>query len=460
VISAFPVRSPRAALLPLALLSSLAAFPARADEGDGGPTITMEGSTRVRLEAIEGQFRPDAPAHDAFVSFRTRVAAKLDLGPLAFGGEVVDARGYGQREGSSVRTSEVNALEPVQAYAALQAGDLLAVGDSATLTAGRISFGLGSQRLVGRTDFPNTFKSYLGAMLDWRTRGNDGLIAFWTRPFVSLPEDVDGVRDNAVELDRANGNLVFFGAHGTLARAFGNVGAEAYVYRLAENDRAVRPTRNRHLVTFGTRLRRAPAKGRFDFELEGALQRGHVRATTSPGDLRDLDVDAGFGHAEAGWTFAAGWSPRVSVLFDYASGDGGEPGRYGRFDTLYGSRRSDFGPLSLYGPVGRANLLSPGVRFEARPSGRLDLMASLRGLWLASASDSFASTGVRDAAGASGTHAGTQIELRARHWLVPRRLRIELGGAYLAKGDFLNHAPNAPAAGDTRYGHVDLGFSF
>jgi hypothetical protein len=147
-------------------------------------------------------------------------------------------------------------------------------------------------------------------------------------------------------------------------------------------------------------------------------------------------------------------------MFDYASGDGPDAASYGRFDTLYGARRGDFGPLSLYGPVGRANLVSPGIRFEAKPSKRLDMMAAVRGLWLAEAADSFASTGIRDASGRSGRHAGTQIEARVRRWLVPDRLRLEVGGAYLAKGRFLSAAPNAPRSGDTRYGFVDLSTSF
>jgi hypothetical protein len=245
-----------------------------------------------------------------------------------------------------------------------------------------------------------------------------------------------------------------------LAKAFGNVSAEAYGYRLAEDDRTTRLTRNRHLVTAGMRLRRAPAKGQFDFEGEGAWQWGTVRATTAVSDVRDLDVRAGFAHVEGGWTVAKGWTPRISAMFDYASGDGREPGTWGRFDTLFGARRADFGPVALYGPVGRANLISPGLRLEAKPSKRLDFMTSLRGLWLAQATDSFGSTGVRDRNGASGRFAGTQIEARARRWLVPERLRLEVGGAWLAKGRFLEDAPNAPATGDTRYAYVDLAASF
>lgn len=460
MISTFPSPALRGALIGLCAAAALPAHAQTSGKEEGGVAFNIDATTRARVEVIGGQFRPGAATDDAFVSFRTTVAAQAELGPITVGGEIVDARGYGQREGSSVRTGEVNALEPVQAYVAYRASDAFAKGDSATFTAGRWALDIGSSRLVSRTDAPNTVQSYLGAVFDWRSKGKDRVVAFWSKPFSALPDTVADIENNKIQLDRAGGNVTFFGASAMAAKAFGNVSAEVYGYRLAEDDRATRLTRNRHLVTAGLRLRRAPAKGAFDFEGEGAYQWGTTRATTAASDVRDLDVRAGFTHVEAGWTAPKGWTPRVSAMFDYASGDGRDAGSWGRFDSLFGARRADFGPIALYGPVGRANLISPGLRLEAKPSKRLDWMASVRGLWLAQATDSFASTSVRDRNGASGRYAGTQFEARARRWLVPERLRIEVGGAWLAKGRFLETAPNAPATGDTRYGYVDLAASF
>jgi len=83
-----------------------------------------------------------------------------------------------------------------------------------------------------------------------------------------------------------------------------------------------------------------------------------------------------------------------------------------------------------------------------------------RALWLAEATDSFAKTGVRDRRGLSGRYAGAQIEGRVRYWLIPKRLRVEAGAAYLAKGRFLATAPNAPETGDTKYGYLDIATEF
>lgn len=435
----------------VAMLPLLAAAPALAQDK---PRLTVSGSTRVRAETIGGQFRPNTPDSDSFVSFRTMVLAKLDIGAFTLGGELVDARGYGEDAKSSVRTSEINDLEPAQAFLAWRPAKGVQV------TAGKFSIDIGSSRLVGRTDFPNGVPTYLGAKLEAQDKRKNQLVLFWTRPFTALPDTPADIYDNKVRLDRAGENIEFFGGSVTLAKLYGKTALETYGYRLIEHDRSTHPTRNRRLVTIGARLRRAPAKAVIDYEVEAAVQRGLVRATASAGDLHDLKVRAGFVHAEAGWTFPGKWTPRVSALFDYASGETSNPNSYTRFDTLYGARRADFGPLSLYGPLGRANIVSPGLRLEGKPSKRLDLMASVRGVWLASRTDSLASTGVVDKAGRSGSFGGGQLELRARRWLLPQKLRLELGAAWLAKGPFLRHAPNAPRTGDTRFVHGDLSFTF
>src|SRR3546814_6436384 len=92
--------------------------------------------------------------------------------------------------------------------------------------------------------------------------------------------------------------------------------------------------------------------GHADYELEAAYQFGDIRAS-STADAAKLDVSAYFVHAEVGYQFKAPWSPRVSVEYDLASGD--KRGRnYGRFDSLYGPRRSDFGPTGISGQLSSA----------------------------------------------------------------------------------------------------------
>lgn len=161
-------------------------------------------------------------------------------------------------------------------------------------------------------------------------------------------------------------------------------------------------------------------------------------------------MEAWFVHVDAGYSFPGPARLRVSLEFDQASGDG--PGRtFRRFDTLFGMRRADLAPAGIYSAIGRTNILTPGLRIEAAPGKRFDAFAVYRAMWLADRTDAFSTTGVRDPTGQSGRFAGHQVEARMRYWLVPGLLRAEVNGVWLAKGRFLNSAPNAPRTGDTHY---------
>jgi hypothetical protein len=119
-------------------------------------------------------------------------------------------------------------------------------------------------------------------------------------------------------------------------------------------------------------------------------------------------------------------------------------------------RRADFAPYGIYGVLTRTNVATPGVRLEVAPSDRFDWFCDYRVLFLASRTDAFSSSGVRDATGRAGSFAGQQIEGRIRYWLVPRSLVLEVDAVLLFKGRFLETAPNAPPTGDTRYVSFNL----
>ncbi|TCM39210.1 alginate export family protein [Novosphingobium sp. ST904] len=419
--------------------------------------LTVKGEVRARVEGIDGQFRPNAAQDDALLALKTTLQVEYDGGPWRVGGELWDARAYGEKSNSSAGTNEVDAMELVQAYVGLDFD--MAGGTKGQLTAGRFTMNVGSRRLVARQAFRNTTNAFTGANFQWKGHGGDQFTAFWAMPQLRLPDDREGIHDNSVKWDKETTGLQFYGASFTKGGVLGGT-LEVYAYGLDERDGADRPTRNRHLYTPGLRAWRKPTAGKFDYDLEGAYQFGSTRLTTSGADVTDLDVSAYLIHAEFGRTFGGGWQPRLSADFDLGSGDKAGSKSYNRFDTLFGARRFDFGPTSLYGAIGRFNLMSGGVRGEVKPDKVSDIMVMYRALWLDSKTDSFSSTGVRDAAGESGRFGGHQIEARYRRTLIPDVLRVDTGVAYLAKGRFLKEAPNAPQSGDTKYGYVDLYFDF
>ncbi|RYE64472.1 MAG: alginate export family protein [Oxalobacteraceae bacterium] len=438
------------------------ASPASAESGPlerilGAPDeLTVAASVRARVESIEGQFRPGRAPSDSMLSLKSTLAAEYDAGKVRVGGELWDARTYGQDALSSAGTTEINALELVQAYVRVELDDRM-VGS--TVTAGRFTLDIGSRRFVSRQAFRNTTNAYTGVHVDWHGTTGSRLQFLWSMPHIRLPEDAAGIRDDKVAWDRESTDLQLAAAHLTVPRVLGGV-AEVYGFWLGERDSPDRLTRNRRLYTPGARLFRKPAKGQWDHDLEGAYQFGKIRQTSLAADRTDLDVSAWFAHGELGYTVSGRWVTRISLHFDAASGDAGRPGRFGRFDTLYGARRFEFGPTSLFGALGRANIVSPGLRADIAPSKRLDGFAMVRPTWAENARDAFTATGVRDSRAASGSYAGTQLEGRVRYWLVPSRVRLDGGAAYIFKGRLLNEAPNAPRTGDSAYGYFDITFSF
>jgi len=452
------------ALLAAATLAAFApAAPVAAKAGPlaeaiGAPeALSISATMRARVEGIDGQFRPSPAAADSMASLRTTLAIEYDAGPVRFGGELWDSRAYGQSPTSSITTADVNTVEMVQAYAKVELGDWGrgASGGKGLLTLGRQTMDVGSRRLVARNRFRQTTNGFTGANLEWTMRGGAHLQAFWTMPQIRRPDDAQGLRDNKVKFDLETTRVQFFGAHATLPHVLGGT-LETYGFRLAEQDGDNRLTRNRRLWTVGARAFARPAAGKWDHDVEAAYQFGTARRSTGAADVADLDVSAWFLHAEAGYTLRGGWHPRLAALVDAASGDGGKPGRYRRFDTLFGARRFDFGPTALYGALQRTNIISPGLRLEGAPDNRTDVMASYRALWLENPRDAFATTSVRNASGGSGRFAGHQAEVRLRHWLVPGLLQAETGGAVLFKRGVLRTAPNAPGTGDSVYGYFDL----
>ena len=443
-----------AGLLGIAALAWAA--PASAQKSADG--LTVSGSVRLRYETIDGQARAGFDRDDALFNIRSQVLAEYHAEGLRIGAELFDSRVYGADPGTPLSTNEVNALELVQAYVAGDIGEPFGKGSRLSLTAGRMTLNLGSRRLVAADDYRNTTSGYTGLRADLTARGGIKATLIYTLPQLRLPDSAQDLRDNRIGVDRESFDLVLWGGLVSKARLLGAAMGEVSYFHLGERDAPGRPTRDRSLDTFGARLLAEPKPGAFDYEIEAIYQSGAVSAALAAA-AETLSVSASFLHADFGYTFDHPWKPHLSVEFDRASGD--KPGgHYGRFDTLFGMRRAELAPAGLYNAVGRANIMTPGIRLEAIPSPRMDWFAAYRPMWLASDQDSFSTTGVRDATGRSGDFAGHQIEARVRYWLVPSHLRLEVDGLLLFKGRFLLDAPATSSGQTARYLSLNATVSF
>jgi hypothetical protein len=448
---------PRACLLVLiafAALSAAGSSLTRAFAGEASPW-KVSGSMRLRYEAVDGQVRPGFNASDDLLNLRTTLFVERRFGAVRFGGEIYDSRAWGGDRRTPISTNEVNTFEAVQAYVGLD-GKNSALG-AYNVQAGRLLLNLGSRRLVAADDYRNTTNSYTGLRVDAAPGGVRTTLVY-VQPQLRLPDGLDAVLDNRHRVDRESDDLVLWGGVAARPRMIGPATLEGSYFRLDERDAPGRPTRDRHLDTFGLRIVREPAAGIFDYEVEAIGQTGRIRRGLAPADPY-LKVRAGFLHAEAGYSFRHSWKPRLSGEFDLATGDD-SGGDYGRFDTLFGMRRADLAPAGLYNAIGRANIVTPGLRLELTPSPRWDAFLAARTMWLEARADAFSTTGVRDGAGRAGAFAGNQVEGRIRWWIVRDRLRAEANGLWLDKGRFLRRAPNAPATGDGRYMSLNLTAQF
>lgn len=425
--------------------------------------LKISGSHRTRYSALANQFRPGLDDNDQALSMRTLLGAEVNLGAISVVGELQDSRAYLLDQDSGATTIVINAAEPLQAYLGLHKTN---GGSTLDLRLGRQTMDLGGRRLIARNRFRNTIQNYTGLTTHWKGSDNSELVGFYVLPVRVQPSngaaDRDALLDNTVELDEEDLDLRFWGSFYRLPRLPLDTTLEIYFFALHEDDDPGElETRNRDLYTPGFRILRSPSAGRWDYDIETALQFGTRRASSEPGDINDLDVFAQFQHAAVGYTFDRPWKPRLSAELDYASGDSDpDDHRAQRFDSLFGPRRAEFGPTGIYGIAGRENIISAGLRLTLMPSGRLDGYLSWRANFLEADRDSFARSGVRDPTGQSGSFAGHQIEARARYWLSPNWIRWEVGAAAFVQGQFLNEAPNATGNGDPLFIYSDISVLF
>jgi hypothetical protein len=414
--------------------------------------FTLGGTYRVRYETLDNPYRAGASGSDEILVERLLVNARVDIDHVFANVELQDSRQQLADSGTPLGTDIVNTLEPLQAYVGMRFSDALAKGDHLDFQLGRVTIDNGSRRLLARNSYRNTINAFSGLHATWK--GSDGaeVQALFLQPVQRKPSDFASLKDNDQELDTDSGDARLWGVFVSQPRLIGNITGEVYFYGFRSRDHVGIPVADRDLYTPGARVFSKPAAGAWDLEVEGAYQWGTSRASTAASDRRDLQHEAGFFHGEVGYTLKANLSPRFEISYDFASGDH-NPGdnENNRFDTLYGARRFDFGPTGIYGAFARANINTPGLRLELKPSKKISAMVGYRAVWLASDKDQYTTARLQDPTGRSGSFIGNQLEAQVQYNVLPGNVALEFGGAYLMHGEFLDDAPNAPDEGDTTY---------
>ncbi|MEO0815705.1 MAG: alginate export family protein [Pseudomonadota bacterium] len=433
---------------------------------DAPDWFTLKGETRARYETLDGQFRAGRDGSDQLLLFRTLLLAEVDTGPVAFGIELQDSRTYLGDTGTPLSSSISNPLDILQLYARFdELPGLMGEGSTSHLTVGRQTVSIGSKRQIERVDFANVIKSYTGAnFLSTNARG-DELHAIYVVPTARFPNQRPGIDDNDLSGDEEQWERRIWGVHyrraDILPSLASDLWGEVFVYGLEERDSGDFATPDRSYVAPGFRLYRKPAIGQWDIDLEGALRQGTRYATSDPADTQSLSVDASMLHAELGYTFDAPWQPRFALEYYWASGDEDPTDlNFDQHERLFGSRRSDLNNTSIHGPLTPANLNAPGFRIEAKPNGRWDGRFYYHAAFLASETDSWVIARLRDPSGQSGDFIGHVLDSRARYWLVPDSVRLELGASALFFGEFAETVPGGPDGDRTLFGYGMVTVSF
>lgn len=427
--------------------------------------LKISGEARVRYESLDGQFRAGGRGGDQALASRTLILAEAKFDPITFGLELQDSRKELNDAGSTLSASLVNPLDVLQAYVSVDlSGSGLASAlkqDKARLKLGRQTLDIGGRRILERADMANVLLNFTGAYWQSSNGRGDAWNIVAVVPVGRLPQDRASLEKNEMQADREEWSRLLLGVHYRRANLFGDLlpetSGELFLFRLKEHDTTRTNTPNRDYLQPGFRLFKPPQKSQWDFELDTSWRTGTRRASNALSDTIDLKVRTFAAHAHIGYTFDAPWQPRIGLDWDFASGDSNPNDlKFEQAERLFGGQRTDLGNTGIHGPLTPANINAAGGRIEVKPNARSDMRLAFKLAHLDEARDAWVVARVQDRTGQSGTFIGTTIDGRARYWLEPNKLRLEVGASALIPGRFARTAPNASRQGTTHYGYVAL----
>jgi hypothetical protein len=443
------------------LSAALSALPTRSSLGADGdsaaPIVDFRGSHRARYERLAPQYRAGFGGSDSVLALQTSLALEVQGEQLSFIGEILDARAE-LNDTDSFLPGVVNTLEPIQTHLTWRIGSGNDDSES-SLRFGRMTIDVGKRRLLARSNFRHAVASFTGLDWQWQSTRGTRARAFYVVPMRNLPPTAADQLDNDAELDRGARDTALWGAYYLSAPRSDRTQFEVSFLTLdsAHGTGEILPL---DIGTLSARVFRPVPRGGLNYEVEAGIQRGESTATQ--GNIsRLLDHEAYYVHAEIGYAFDVAWTPNLLLQYDRASGDR-DPAdaRTERFNPLYGERRFDTGPTSIYGAFQRSNIATPGVRLTFNPAPRWRSMVAYRSFLLDAARDAWVGSGWRDATGQAGRSLGRQLEASFTWATIPDRLSFETGFAVVDSGRFAEQTAGPAFRGDPRYFYAAVTTSF
>ena len=323
--------------------------------------IQLGGQIRERFEAPSGMTMINSTQQDYDAS---RIRIDLGIKPtswLRFFAEAQDARTGGYSV-SPAPTTLYNPLDLRQAYAELNFAESTAV----RFRAGRQELLFGGERLIGPADWgmSRTFDA-----LDLTLSKGRAKVDLFTASPVSI---------DATRFDEHKPGEHIYAAYGSIKNVLPRMNVEPYLlYDQTLNVKSEAGMKGDALVispgarVFGT------TRGRLDYTVETVLQRGSYSA----------DAVRALGESYvAGWTIVnSKWKPRVSVEYNYASGNGSsKDGIHGTFDQFYPSNHGYYGMIDQFG---WRNLKNARAGFDFLATKKLKIRTDFNEFYLATVQD-------------------------------------------------------------------------
>lgn len=285
---------------------------------------------------------------------------------------------------------------------------------------GRQELSFGSQRLVSPPDWANVRRTFQGVRA-FRTSEKFDVDAFWTRPVIPNPGELNSWDDNQS----------FYGLWMTYRPKKGQV-VDAYYLGLDNTNRItqqgiVRSPFDVH--TFGSRYV-GDKDGALLWDFEGAIQFG---------DRGDARVFAGMATAGLGYHFKdAPLNPTFWAYYDYASGDESpNAGTVGTFNHLFPFGHQYMGWADL---VGRQNIQDFNMHLYLYPTNWVTVWFQYHRFWLDSARDALYGVAGqayrRDPTGAAGRDVGHEFDVAVNFHLT-KHADVITGYSHLFGGEFL-----------------------
>ena len=405
------------------------------DETAGAPTVGNASEEPSRLSVLpswlklgaEFRARVELTRHVDFeprsqdTYYLSRLRFEVGVQPsswlrLHLQGQDASAPAFNDR---SALEGIANALDVRQAYAEFGGGE---TGPWA-LRAGRQELSFGDERLVGADNYWDALGQTFDALR--LTYAKPSFRLDWFGAFLLPPRHG--------RLDRAATGNQLYGFYSSFANGPGGAVVEPYFLWKSSRRLLDEAGRSGHhdVYTWGVRAE-GDLPRRFDYNVELALQRGHV--------LRD-SIAAWAGHWEIGYKLREPEdAPRVALEYNFGSGDGDpEDGHRRTFDELYPAGYNGFGMSDPFAWMNSHNLSGYA---EWKVSRRWQLSLGYRGFWLATLRDGLyldPETWLARDPGAPSSHVGNQVSFLATHEF-SKRWQLHFGYARFFPGSYLKHS--------------------